>query len=389
MPGQATPSIGVPSSIQSLLPEIRKQRAEIEKARRLPPDIAAAMRATGMFRLGVPRALGGDEGEPLEILNTIEAIAAADGSTGWCAMIGIASNVSSGYMNETAAREVFADPGAPTAGIAAPAGVAVRVDGGMIVNGRWSFASGITHCDWVWAGCVVMENGKPRMTPAGPEVVHVSMPVRDVVIHDTWHVSGLCGTGSNDFSATNVFVPQHRLFALLDPAGHRKEPLCQMPPLIFFTFELAAVGLGIARAALDELRDIAPSKTPTLYNQVLADKAVTHVDVARAEAGLRAARCFLYETVEDMWRTVSGGSAPTKEQLAVGHIAGTHAVETAASVSRIANTLAGGSSIYLTAPLQRHARDAEALTHHFTVAPHTWEEAGRVFMGREPIVVVY
>ncbi|HET9219919.1 MAG TPA: acyl-CoA dehydrogenase family protein [Terriglobia bacterium] len=389
MPGQAAQSIGVPNRIQSLLPEIRRQRAEIEKARQLPRDVAAAMRATGMFRLAVPRAIGGEEAEPVEILNTIEAIAAADGSAGWCAMIGIASNVSSGYMNETGAREVFADPAAPTAGIAAPAGAAVRADGGMIVNGRWSFASGITHCDWVWAGCVVMENGKLRMTATGPEVVHVCMPVREVVIHDTWHVSGLCGTGSNDFSATNVFVPQHRLFALLDPADHRKEPLCQMPPLIFFTFELAAVGLGIARAALDELRDIAPSKTPTLYSQVLAEKAVVHVDVARAEAGLRAARCLLYETVESMWRNVSGGSVPTKQELAVGHIAATHAVETAASVTRIANTLAGGSSIYLTAPLQRHARDAEALTHHFTVAPHTWEEAGRVFMGREPIVAVY
>jgi alkylation response protein AidB-like acyl-CoA dehydrogenase len=386
MPGQATQPVGVSASIQNLLPRIRKQRAEIEKARHLPRDLAEAMRATGLFRLAIPRAIGGDEAQPVELLNNIETIAAADGSTGWCAMIGIASNVSSGYMNETAAREVFADPAAPTAGIAAPAGAAVRVDGGMIVNGRWSFASGITHCDWVWAGCVVMENGKPRMTPAGPEVVHVSLPVRDVVIHDTWHVSGLCGTGSNDFSATNVFVPEHRLFALLDPRGHRQEPLFQMPPLIFFTFQMAAVGLGIARAALDELRDIAPSKTPTLYNQVLADKAVVHVDVARAEASLRAARCFLYETVENMWRTVSSGSAPSNQELALGHIAGTHAVETASSVSRIVNTLAGGSSIYLTAPLQRHARDAEALTHHFTVAPHTWEEAGRVFMGREPIV---
>jgi alkylation response protein AidB-like acyl-CoA dehydrogenase len=389
MQGQAMQSSGVLTSVQNLLPSIRNRREEIEQARRLPRDLADELRSAGVFRLSVPRAIGGGEAPPVDILRTIETVATADGSTGWCAMIGIGNNVSSGYLNEAGAKEVFADPAAPTAGIAAPAGSAVRTNGGVVINGRWPFASGVTHCDWVWAGCLVMENGKPRMTPMGPEIVHACMPVRDVVIHDTWHVSGLCGTGSNDFSATNVFVPEQRLFALLDPTNHRKEPLYQMPPLILFTFELAAVSLGIARAALDELQEIAQAKTPTLYTQVLADKAVVHVDVARAEAALGSARSFLYETVEKMWQTVLKGQAPTKHDLAVGHIAATHAVETAASVTRTAGTLAGGSAIYKASAMQRHLRDAEAVTHHFTVAPHTWEEAGRVLMGREPIIPVY
>jgi alkylation response protein AidB-like acyl-CoA dehydrogenase len=162
-----------------------------------------------------------------------------------------------------------------------------------------------------------------------------------------------------------------------------------MPPLIHFTFKLAAVSLGIARAALDELTEIANSKTPTLYTQVLADKAVVHVELARAEAALGGARAFLYGIVEDMWQTVSSGREPAKRQLALGHVAATQAVETGATVARTANTLAGGSSIYEASSLQRHARDAEAVTHHFTVAPHTWEEAGRVFMGRQPIIMAY
>ena len=101
-------------------------------------------------------------------MQAIETVATADGSTGWCAMIATGNNIAAGYMNEPGAREVFADPTAPSAGIAAPAGTAVRVDGGVRVSGRWAFASGITHCDWVWAGCMVMENGQPRMTPHGP-----------------------------------------------------------------------------------------------------------------------------------------------------------------------------------------------------------------------------
>jgi alkylation response protein AidB-like acyl-CoA dehydrogenase len=379
----------VPQRIQELLPAIRKRREEIEKARRMPRDLVDRLRDTGVFALVVPRDVGGSEASPLEIMRAIEAVATADGSAGWCTMIGASGNIAAGYMPARGAKEVFTDPTAPTAGIAAPSGAAVRVDGGVWVKGRWSFASGITHCGWVFAGCLVMENGKPKMTPHGPEIIHVWLPVADVVIHDTWYVSGLCGTGSNDFSATDLFVPEQRIFRLLDPSGHRPEPLYQMPPVGMFVFQVVCVSLGIARAALDELTELAQTKVPTLYTQPLAEKAVIHVDFARAEAELGAARSFLFDAVEDIWGTVRAGEAPNLRQIARGRIAATHAAETAARVARTANTLAGGSAIYNASPMQRHARDAEAITHHFTVAPHSWEEAGRVFLGRQPTTPVF
>ncbi len=371
-------------SIQNLLPSIRERREEIEKARRMPKDLVEALRKTGIFAWSVPRAIGGDQASPIDLMQATETVASADGSAGWCAMIANGSNIGAGYMNEQGAREVFADPTKPTAGIAAPTGAAVRVDGGVKVNGRWAFASGITHSDWVWAGCVVMENGQPRMTPHGPEIVYVWMPVSDVTIHDTWHVSGLCGTGSDDFSASDVFVPQNKIFSLLDPTGHRPEPLYQMPPLTLFVSQLVCVSLGIARSALDDLTELAQTKVPSLYQTVLADRPVAQVRLAQAEAALGAARSFLYDTVDDMWQTVSAGRQPTSRQLALGRIAAINAAEQGATVTRTANTLAGGSAIYTKSSLQRHARDAEAVTHHFTVAPHTWEEAGRVLLGRKP-----
>lgn len=376
-------------TIQNLLPAIRTRRQEIEQARCLPRDLVEELRKTKMFSLSVPRAFGGEEARPVDIMQAIERVATADGSTGWCAMIATGNNVVAGYMSESGAREVFSDPTAPLAGIAAPSGTAVRVDGGVRVTGRWPFASGITHCGWVWAGCVVMEDGQPRMTPRGPEVVHACMPVKEVVIHDTWHVSGLCGTGSNDFSATDIFVPEQRTFALLDPSGHRAEPLYQMPPLGLFVFQLVSVGLGIARSALDEITELAQAKVPSLYQHVMAERPVAQVELARAEAALGSARSFLYDTVEGIWQSVCAGQPPSRRQLALGRIAATHAAETAAAVTRTANTLGGGSSIYSTSPLQRHARDAEAITHHFTVAPYTWEEGGRVLLGREPTVPVF
>jgi alkylation response protein AidB-like acyl-CoA dehydrogenase len=355
----------------------------------LPRDLAGELRRTGVFGLGVPRDLGGLEADPTDLMRVSERIATADGSTGWCTMVGIANSIVSGYMPEAGAREVFADTSAPVAGIAAPIGAAVRMNGGVRVNGRWPFASGITHSDWLWAGCLVMENGRPRMTPQGPEMLHVAVPVSDVEVHDTWHVSGLCGTGSTDFSIHDVFVPDQRTFALLDPRGHRQAPLYRMPPLGIFVYQVAAVGLGIGRAALNEFTALAQTKRPSPYEQVLADKAVTSVELARAEADLLAARAFLYTTVEELWRIVSNGGSLTLRQVALGRLASTRAVETTARVADTVATLAGGSTIYSSSSLQRHARDAEVLTHHFTVSPHTWEEAGRVLLGREPLTPVF
>ena len=140
-------------------------------------------------------------------------------------------SVVSGYMRDDGAREVFANPDAPIALVAEPAGAAVETADGVRVSGRWRFASGVTHANWIVLGCIMMDGGQPRMTEHGPQVLHVFMPTRDVTIHDTWHVSGLCGTGSNDVSCEDVAVPASRVLSLFDPTGYRPEPLYQMPVL--------------------------------------------------------------------------------------------------------------------------------------------------------------
>lgn len=370
--------------LEALLPAIRARASEIEQARRMPRDLVDVLRETGIFGLEIPRAIGGQEAAPLDVLRTIETIARADGSTGWCAMIGIANNGISGFMTERGAREVFGDASAPAAGVFAPTGAAIRVDGGVRVTGRWAFASGVTHSNWLWGGCMVMENGAPKMTPMGPEIVYITVPITSVEVHDTWHVSGLCGTGSHDLSARDVFVPEARIFHMADPSTYRPEPLYHLPPLGWFVAHCAAVGLGIARGALDELIELAQTRVPTFSMAVLADRPAAQLELARAEADLAAARAFLHDAVEAQWRAVSAGSEPTPREVALGRLASCHAANTAAEVTRKAATLAGGSAIFTTSPFQRHVRDAEAVAHHFTVAATVWEDAGRVLMGRAP-----
>jgi alkylation response protein AidB-like acyl-CoA dehydrogenase len=372
-----------------LLPAIRERREEIERARRLPSDLVDRLSETGLFSLELPRVLGGQEGNFSEGLRAIETLATADGSTAWCSALALSVGGAVAFMSEAGGREVFADPNAPSAGIFAPSGAAVRVEGGVRVSGRWQFASGIHHSKWVFVGCLVMVDGQPHLTPMGPEMLHVYLKSSEVEIHDTWFVSGLSGTGSNDISARDVFVPERRVFLIGDPARQRREPLYRLPVVGAFVSHVAAVSLGIARGALDEWVQLAQTKVPTFSTAAMADKPVAQVELARAEAALGAARCFFYEAVADLWRAVRDGGQPAPRQIALHRIAAAHAAETGAAVSRTVDVLAGGSSIYNRSALQRHMRDAEAILHHFTVAPYVWEDAGRVFMGRQPTAPMF
>ncbi len=377
-------------SIHALLPVIRARREETECERRLPRDIVNRLVESGIFGLAVPRALGGAEFDLPDQLRVIETLSSADGSTGWCAMIALGNGVFAGYMPEVGAQEVFADPCRPTAASIAPAGSAVAVDGGFRVSGRWRFASGIEHSEWVLGGCVVVDGEEIEASSREqPQMAQVFMRVDEVQIHDTWYVSGLCGTGSHDFEATEVFVPDERVVPIFDATKHRPDPLYQVPVLPLFSAHVAAVGLGIARSALDELMQLSIEKTPSFSATRMADKPVTQIEIARAEASLGGARSFLYDTLDDLWQTVAAGLEPTRRQHALCRIAAVQASETAAEVTRTVSVLAGGTSIYASSSLQRHARDADAVTHHVTQSPQMWEESGRVLMGRDPLFATY
>jgi len=377
--------------INDLIPKIKERREEIEQDRRMPKDLIADLAATGIFSLGMPAALGGGEASATDVMEAFETISTADGSTGWCAMIGAGGSFFGGMMNEVGFKEVFADPSLPTASTVPPIqGTATPVDGGFTVTGKWRFASGITHVDWVMAGAVLLYDGAPRMTDIGiPEVRWFFLPVSEIEIHDTWYVNGLRGTGSNDYSATNVFVPAHRTLHLFDPTGHRPEPIVRLPGVAGFATQVAAVGLGIARAALDDLIELAGGKMPAMSMSSLASKAATQIEVAQLESALRGARAFLYDSVDDIWATLVAGNQFTPQQNALARLAAVEGARIASNVAHRASTIAGGNSLMSSSSLQRHARDAEAVTHHFVVSPPNLEDAGRVLLGLEPTSPIF
>ncbi|MDX6583922.1 MAG: indole-3-acetate monooxygenase [Solirubrobacterales bacterium] len=370
---------------RALAPHAAELAAEAERGRRLPAELSAELSAAGLYRLCVPASVGGLEAAPGVLLEVVETLAAADATPGWCVAVCATSGMLAAYLDQDSAAEVFGQADRVTGGVFAPSGRALAGDDDELsVTGRWRFASNCENCDWLMGGCIVFDGEQPRLLEGGrPDIRLVLMPAGEVEVIDTWSVSGLRATGSHDIAVDGLAVPLRRSGSLLTDRPRERGPLYAFPPFGLLAAAIAAVALGIARGALDDLIGMAGAKTPTLSTRKLAERAVTQTGVGRAEAGLEAARGMLYASVERAWEAARASDEIPVELRARVRMGATHAVETAAAAVDTAYSLAGGSAIYETSPLQRRFRDVHAATQHMLVAPATWELTGRSLLGLE------
>jgi indole-3-acetate monooxygenase len=357
----------------------RTLAVETDRARRLPEELVAVLRDSGLLRAGAPVEVDGSELAPGVALRCAEEVARGDASAGWCVSIAITSSLLAAYLPDEAREELFGRGRGIAAGVWAPRGKARPVDGGVVVSGRWAFCSGITHADLLFAGCFVDNDARSSSERPVPSIV--TLPKADLEILDTWQTLGLRGTGSHDAVAQEVFVPGARVFSLFDgPVVNR--PLYRFPPFGFFALSIAAAALGNARSAIVALVELAAGKIGLGSSRTLAERSGTQAAVAGAEASLSAARALYYAAVDAAWR-----AAQLDEPVPVAlrndlRLAATHAVRTSADVARAMYDLAGGSAIYDDSPLQRHFRDAHTATAHFQVNAASRELPGRILLGQ-------
>jgi alkylation response protein AidB-like acyl-CoA dehydrogenase len=200
----------------ALVPEIERRGDEIAALRRLPADLVGSLKSAGAFRIALPNARGGPEMTPRAQTELVEVLSHAEPSVRWCGMIGSDAPYFGSFMDADVADKLFADPDAITAGLVQPAGQA-RVEGdGFVVSGRWAFGSGCTHADVIVGGCLVFEGDAPRAAGDRPfDWRIVAAPAESFEILDTWHTTGLAGSGSNDYTATDVYLPEGAHLQLL------------------------------------------------------------------------------------------------------------------------------------------------------------------------------
>jgi alkylation response protein AidB-like acyl-CoA dehydrogenase len=367
---------------RELAPKIRASADEIEAERELPRPLFEALADAGLFRLALPRSLGGAELDLPTYIQVIEELGKADASTGWIVNQGTIFATYAARMPLEVARTIWVDtPRAVVANTPAATARAVVVPGGYRVTGRQGFSTGCRHASWLAAHAQVFEDGRLRLEADGqPAARYMLVPAADAELLDTWRVRGMRGTGTHHFAVNDVFVPAERSVLSATAPVRETGPLYRIPRTLLFASGDAAVALGVGRACLDAFFDLAGVKTPRATPGLLRDLPMVQAHVGQAEAHLRSGRAFLTETVGQVWAAAVAGTL-TLDQRAALRLATTHTIRLAVQVVDTVYNAAGATAIYEDHPLQRHFQDIHVISQHLQGRLAHYELVGRHWLG--------
>ena len=360
---------------KGLLGLVREHADESESQRHLKGEVATAFAQEGLFRIAAPVDFFGSEEDPVTQIETIETVASVDGSAAWNLMIGIETFglIAPGFIH---CRELIEDQSVIMCSSTASAGRAEKVDGGYRVTGRWGFCSGCHNSDLFGATVFLYKNGE--RVQGGHQYLVVPKPEFEIL--DTWHTSGLCGSGSHDVVLEDVFVPEERLVAPLGQVQHQS-PLLRMPFRSRLCYNKVAIAFGLARSALDSFVELAEGKVPRFTSKSLKNRGWAQRAIAESEVRVLSARALVIELVESLWEKARLDQPVSEKDAAIFQLACSDAVRGCiASVSQLVEA-AGTTANQKGHPLERTARDIKVVGQHQTVAPHHIEDAGRVLLG--------
>jgi alkylation response protein AidB-like acyl-CoA dehydrogenase len=364
-----------------LLTLIADRSAASDESGHQEPDVTAALAATGINRLLLPTELGGLSAPPRRAVELVERLAIVDGSVAWTAAIGFGSNHFAGYLPPDGAAEVFDDPDKGGAAMFAPIGRLVdEPDGTLRLNGRWPFASNCEQAAWAALGTTYRDELAPRL---------VLVPRSELTIHPTWDVAGLRATASNDVSVDDLQVELRHTCSFADRPW-AEGPLWRLPLFVVLAPPIAAVMLGIARGALDDLNQQAVSRRAQMRGTLL-DDAVGMADIGAADVRLRAARAGLLASLDECWDRAVDGERTDRSLQARTFLASQHCADVAVEVCATAHRLAGGAGAYRNNPQLRALRDVETARQHAMFSHGFRAPLARIIAGtdeaRPPFVI--
>ena len=375
---------------RGLGPRIAAAANDIERRRELPEELVAALAGAGLFHLLAPRSLGGAELRPAEFARTVEEVAKHDASTARCVGQACGCTMSAAYLEPAAAREVFGPPrgivawGPPGAG-----GEAREAAGGFRLSGSWSFASGSHHATWLGAHVPILAaDGTPkrRAHDGGMVMRTLLFPKTSVAMTDIWRVVGLRGTGSDQYTAADLFVPE-AFTVLRDSAVKPREAgtLYKFSSSNVYSAGFAGVALGVAQSTRDAFIELARDKIPRGAKRTLRDNNVVQAQVSQATAKLETARAFLYGALDEIWDAVDRpGGAVTLDHNATIRLASTWAIHQAKDVVDTLYHAAGATAIFEENPFERRFRDIHTVIQQFQGRQAHFETVGQILLGLEP-----
>jgi alkylation response protein AidB-like acyl-CoA dehydrogenase len=376
-------SVDLLEKVREIAPILAEHSAEAERERHLSQPSFEAMRDAGLYRMWIPRDLGGYEVDPVTGMKVLEAVSAIDSAAGWNLQIGCAVTILMAWLPEAGSKEVVETP--YCAGGFFPLGRAVAVDGGYRLTARCAFSSGCLQASWFSCQAQVFDGETPRVDGNGePVVIWPFYKADEGNVVDTWHTMGMRGTGSHDTVAEDVFVPEHRaacLRPLTDPSPAYGGPLYRTTVWVPVAV-LAAPALGIAQSAIDFVVTLGKKK-PNYVTQTMGERPVAQSQIAEATAMLGASRAFLYEALNEAYAVGQAGNLLGEEQKIKVQLATTYAIRTAADAVDLACRAAGTTAIRETSPLEKNFRDIQVITKHAYSSTARYESVGRLLFGQE------
>ena len=374
---------------RALAPLLAAHAARIEAERTLTPEVVAALHEAGLFRMLLPRSIGGAEVPPLQFVQAVEELAKADASTAWVvAQTSICSTLSASLRPEVA-REIFGCHTVLSWGPFSPKGRAVADPAGYRVTGAWSFASGSRHADWMAAHCPIYEaDGRPRLNADGTQAdVTVIFPKGSATFADTWQVMGLKGTGSDSYAVTDLLVPTERTMNSYgkDPARKfERGPLYQFTVFQLFPATFASIALGIGRTTLDGFVELAKGKKPTHAPSILRDNASIQSQVGLSETQLASARVYLHHVLDNMYQEMSRSGAASMDMRIGLRMAASNVSYLSREVVERCYHAAGATAIFESNPFERRFRDLHAVSQQVQSHFSQFEAVGQHFLGLPP-----
>ncbi|HUC73067.1 MAG TPA: acyl-CoA dehydrogenase family protein [Stellaceae bacterium] len=378
---------------RDLVPEIRARAEETERNRTISPAIIAKVREAELLRTTRPKEFGGFELDPTVALEIALTISAACASTGWAVNGALSNGISFGHYPIETQRELWGDGADPfSCACFAPTGTAAAIEGGYVLNGKWSFASGVDHASWIRLGAFI----KPPDAGQPADGAFFLLPTGEVEIEDNWFVYGLCGTGSKNIIVHDAFVPDRRVLRFADTragrtsgAQHHENPLYRLPLLVLGASMLASTAVGAAKGALADYLEMTTGRTTRGAlaggGLTMAEFATVQLRYAEAAAAVEAAELILMTDMRYAMAKLRDGDEVTVADRIRARRNQAYVTRLALQAVEALNASTGGAGLQLSNPIQRAWRDVNAVARHVSL---NWDAVGTMYgqhaFGLEP-----
>jgi alkylation response protein AidB-like acyl-CoA dehydrogenase len=385
----ATPA-DLAARARALVPELAAGARDAERQRQVPVATMAKVKQAELHRLCQPALFGGFEYGGETLLDIAFPLASACAATAWCTLVAAGHHWLLAKFDRTAQEDVWgADAHAMLCGSYAPTGQATPEGGGYRLSGKWSFASGCDHASWAIVGAI-LPGDKPR--PA-----FLLIPAADYTIEDDWFTSGLAGTGSKTVASSGCFVPAHRIIDFSAAMGGdspgaplQTSPLYRLPLVSYVATLLGSVAVGAAQGAVRDYQDrikVRETRGAIAGGRMrMADFTTIQARVGEAAACAATAETLLRNVMRLLNEVANAGRALTIEERITLRRDQAFAVKLAIQATDVLNASTGGAGLYLTDPVQRAWRDANAVGRHVSL---NWDAVGTMYgqmvLGLPPI----